>query len=65
MNEHGFGITLEDIEAHIKRDEEKKRKNSKHRKDGETFGSELIAGALSFDAIYGDEFYSKAVKQNG
>ena len=65
MNEHGFGVTLEDIETHRKKDEERKRKNSKHRKDGETFGSELITGALSFDAIYGEEFYNKAIKQDG
>ena len=65
MSEYGFGITLEDIEVHLQKDKERKRKNHKIRKDGETFGSELIAGALSFDAIYGEEFYNKAVKQNG
>jgi hypothetical protein len=65
MNEYGFGITLEDIEAYLKKDAERKRKNHKNRKDGETFGSELIAGTASFDIVYGEEFYNKAVKQNG
>jgi len=65
MNRHGFGITLEDIEVYLKKDNDKKRKNRKIRKDGETFGSELITGALSFDAIFGEEFYAKVVKQNG
>jgi len=65
MNEYGFGITLEDIKAYLEKDEERKRKNHKKRMDDETFGSELVAGALSFDAIFGEEFYSKVVKQNG
>ena len=62
MEEFGFGITLEDIKAHLEKDEIMKTKNSKKRKDGETFGSELIAGAKSFDELYGDEFYNLAVK---
>ena len=65
MNEYGFDITLDDIEAYIKKDKEQKRKNSKYRKDGETFGSELIKGVLFFDAFYDKEFYNKVVKQNG
>ena len=65
MDKYGFGITSEYIAAHKKKYEERKRTNCKSREDGETFGSELIAGALSFDAIYGEEFYYKVVKQNG
>jgi len=65
MNKYSFDITLEDIEAHIKRDEERKTKNSKTRKEGTTFGIELINGALSFDAIHGEDFYKKAVSRNG
>ena len=62
MNEYGFGISLVDIEAHVKKAEERKRKNSKKRQEGETFNSELMAGALSFDAKYGEEFYKKVVE---
>jgi len=65
MNKHGFCITLEDIEAHTKRDEERKTRNSKRRKEGTTFGSELNNGAMAFDAIHGEEFYEKAIGKNG
>lgn len=65
MNENLFGITVQDIEEYLKKDEERKRVNHKIRKEGETFGSELMAGAFSFDANLGEEFYNKVVMRNG
>jgi hypothetical protein len=62
MDKYGFGISLDYIKAHQNKDSERKAKNCKKRKEGETFGSELIRGAESFNELFGDEFYELAVK---
>jgi hypothetical protein len=56
-------MTDEEYKEFCKQQEEQKTRNGPLRGPGETFYSELSAGAQSFDAKYSDQFYRMVVKR--